>query len=90
MINDVEQAFHNSEPVTLADGHKLYMIVELNKINETVLLDEVYYENQKFHSKHLPKVLTGWDSLYVPGLLQIVKPSWARNDTKDFNGWWGL
>lgn len=23
-------------------------------------------------------------------LMQIVKPSWARNDTKDFNGWWGL
>ena len=47
MINDVEQAFRNNELVTLIDGFRLYQIVELNKLNKTVLLDEMYNDEGK-------------------------------------------
>ena len=65
--NDVEQAFHNNELVTLIDGFRLYQIIELNKLNKTVLLDEMYNDEGKYYSKHFPKILTGWESVYTTG-----------------------
>lgn len=67
MINDVERAFHNGELVTLIDGFRLYQIVELNKLNKTVLLDEMYNDEGHYYSKHFPKILTGWESVYTTG-----------------------
>ena len=40
---EVERAFRNSRAVTLGDS-KLYLIIEANHINETVMLDEVYQD----------------------------------------------
>ena len=65
--NNVEQAFRNNELVTLIDGFRLYQIVELNKLNETVLLDEMYNDEGHYYSKHFPKILTGWESVYTTG-----------------------
>ncbi|SDN53786.1 hypothetical protein [Limosilactobacillus mucosae] len=67
MVSDVEQAFRNNELVTLIDGFRLYQIVELNKLNKTVLLDEMYNDEGHYYSKHFPKVLTGWESVYMTG-----------------------
>lgn len=67
MASDVEQAFRNNELVTLIDGFRLYQIVELNKLNRTVLLDEMYNDEGRYYSKHFPKVLTGWESVYTTG-----------------------
>lgn len=70
MINDVERAFRNNELVklvTLIDSFRLYQIVELNKLNKTVLLDEMYNDEGKYYSKHFPKILTGWESVYTTG-----------------------
>lgn len=65
MINDVERAFRNNELVTLIDGFRLYQIVELNKLNKTVLLDEMYNNDEgHYYSKHFPKILTGWENVY--------------------------
>lgn len=64
---NVEQAFHNNELVTLIDGFRLYQIIELNKLNKTVLLDEMYNDEGKYYSKHFPKILTGWESVYTTG-----------------------
>ena len=61
---NVEQAFHNNELVTLIDGFRLYQIIELNK---TVLLDEMYNDEGHYYSKHFPKILTGWESVYTTG-----------------------
>lgn len=65
--NDVERAFRNNELVTLIDGFRLYQIVELNKLNRTVLLDEMYNDEGKYYSKHFPKILTGRESVYTTG-----------------------
>lgn len=65
--NDVEQAFRNNELVTLIDGFRLYQIVELNKLNKTVLLDEMYNDEGYYYSKHFPKILTGWENVYTTG-----------------------
>lgn len=70
MINDVERAFRNNELVklvTLIDSFRLYQIVELNKLNKTVLLDEMYNDEGRYYSKHFPKILTGWESVYTTG-----------------------
>lgn len=67
MINNVERAFRNNELVTLIDGFRLYQIVELNKLNKTVLLDEMYNDEGCYYSKHFPKILTGWESVYTTG-----------------------
>lgn len=67
MASDVEQAFRNNELVTLIDGFRLYQIVELNKLNKTVLLDEMYNDEGHYYSKHFPKILTGWESVYTTG-----------------------
>lgn len=64
---NVEQAFHNNELVTLIDGFRLYQIIELNKLNKTVLLDEMYNDEGRYYSKHFPKILTGWESVYTTG-----------------------
>lgn len=64
---NVEQAFYNNELVTLIDGFRLYQIVELNKLNKTVLLDEMYNDEGRYYSKHFPKILTGWESVYTTG-----------------------
>lgn len=64
---NVEQAFHNNELVTLIDGFRLYQIIELNKLNKTVLLDEMYNDEGHCYSKHFPKILTGWESVYTTG-----------------------
>lgn len=64
---NVEQAFRNNELVTLIDGFRLYQIVELNKLKKTVLLDEMYNDEGCYYSKHFPKVLTGWESVYTTG-----------------------
>lgn len=64
---NVEQAFRNNELVTLIDGFRLYQIVELNKLNKTVLLDEMYNDEGRYYSKHFPKILTGWESVYTTG-----------------------
>jgi hypothetical protein len=45
----------------------LYQIVELNKLNKTVLLDEMYNDEGHYYSKHFPKILTGWESVYTTG-----------------------
>ena len=50
--NDVERAFRSNELVTLIDGFRLYQIVELNKLNKTVLLDEMYNDEGHYYSKH--------------------------------------
>lgn len=65
--NYVERAFKNKELVTLIDGVRLYQIVELNKLNKTVLLDEMYNDEGHYYSKHFPKILTGWESVYTTG-----------------------
>ena len=78
MINEVERAFHNNELVTLIDGFRLYQIVELNKLNKTVLLDEMYNDEGKYYSKHFPKILTGWESVYTTG--KHVIESEERNE----------
>lgn len=67
MASDVEQAFRNNELVTLIDGFRLYQIIELNKLNKTVLLDEMYNDEGHYYSKHFPKILTGWESVYTTG-----------------------
>lgn len=67
MASDVEQAFRNNELVTLIDGFRLYQIVELNKLNKTVLLDEMYNDEGRYYSKHFPKILTGWENVYTTG-----------------------
>ena len=64
---NVERAFRNNELVTLIDGFRLYQIIELNKLNKTVLLDEMYNDEGKYYSKHFPKILTGWESVYTTG-----------------------
>lgn len=64
---NVERAFRNNELVTLIDGFRLYQIVELNKLNKTVLLDEMYNDEGRYYSKHFPKILTGWESVYTTG-----------------------
>lgn len=70
MINDVERAFRNNEMVKLVtpiDSFRLYQIIELNKLNKTVLLDEMYNDEGHYYSKHFPKILTGWESVYTTG-----------------------
>lgn len=67
MASDVERAFRNNELVKLIDGFRLYQIVELNKLNKTVLLDEMYNDEGHCYSKHFPKILTGWESVYPTG-----------------------
>ena len=52
---EVERAFRNSRAVTLGDS-KLYLIIEANHINETVMLDEVYQDGQSYVSKKLPRM----------------------------------
>lgn len=64
---NVERAFCNNELVTLIDGFRLYQIIELNKLNKTVLLDEMYNDEGHYYSKHFPKILTGWESVYTTG-----------------------
>lgn len=65
--NDVERAFRNSRAVTLGDS-KLYLIIEANHINETVMLDEVYQDGQSYVSKKLPRIGARFDMLRKPTL----------------------
>ena len=81
--NDVERAFHNNELVTLIDGFRLYQIVELNTLNKTVLLDEMYNDEGRYYSKHFPKILTGWESVYTTG--RRVIESEEHNASKSAN-----
>ncbi len=75
--NDVERAFKNNELVTLIDGFRLYQIVELNKLNKTVLLDEMYNDEGRYYSKRFPKILTGWKSVYTTGR-HVIKSEGQR------------
>lgn len=64
---EVEWAFRNSRAVTLGDS-KLYLIIETNHINETVMLDEVYQDGQSYVSKKLPRIGARFDMLRKPTL----------------------
>lgn len=80
MINDVERTFQNNELVKLIDGFRLYQIVELNKLSKTVLLDEMYNDEGHYYSKHFPKVLTGWESVYTTGKHVIESEEWHEGN----------
>ena len=64
---EVERAFRNSRAVTLGDS-KLYLIIEANHINDTVMLDEVYQDGQSYVSKKLPRIGARFDMLRKPTL----------------------